>query len=625
MTVDEALTDLRSNRFDISIETKNGEDIRADIIPFLVEYILQIKAFHSLLRKVLYTVETAEAYQVTDLCINGIATYHPDSQIGNIQVPPEAIIPALTGNICIDISATNLGYRPQDLDYRDAIYKAIKDEYESWKRIGKNNKGQDRTSDTLEQVKDFVSPCIIHKDNERTSKPTLDNHDYCYKGRVSDPVVICQDYIGKETWDFAKCDLTLGNGAYYLDNRGVLHKATEGLFRPNFTNADHVALSVEDLNIKKADLGIPGHRFATMFNLFADFTCDHNKRPWDFDFIICRNPNPNPLNARLSDDKSSIIYDTVPYVIPGNGIQPDIGNLNNNYGGVSPSDVTHAIYGLFANGHISITLENYTAANEEDTILRSPNKSIFDSYSSSEQIDIRAGNPSESAEIADTGQFINPDYFPYMGTDSETMKTTLAVPNTSTGRVHLFYLSSQIRVDQNDINFMKGYRLDCGCSVVAIDSRGIDPLPDTIQIQINNGEWWIPDTGKIKFRPGLYTAEISKYEPSPDGPSYTYLITGAVYHAIDDLDTVLTLVYSPGNSENGIYVGNKNIAPSSFFLDNHNEPQTIGYISNYIGNPKSCNFTKYTDTNNDQLTYDEVLLLRIFIMQSQCFSQRLIA
>jgi hypothetical protein len=503
---------LQSNRFDVEILSKiEGTDVRPDVILFLVEFLFRVKAFHSLLRKVLYSVSIHDVYQVTDWCVGGRNTQQYDTDAGRQQVPPEAIIPDTSGDACDLADPRKLGYRDQDLRYREKVITGLMAEFDGWKRVqptcSHNHHGQDRVTEPAQQI-------VLHdgnntySDQDRTTLCDLDGRDYCYKGRVQDPLVWQASQVNSESWQFQMCSLGMGKGIYYLYpslTQAAASRTADGLLgkwsenyrsldakplhftndvRPDFRHArQHPAWRRPSLGITKDNLGFPGHRKPRMYALENDFQHPSWKwRPWDINFQCNCSPRyHNHLNYRLeegSDGDQWLHFDDVPYQLEGNGLIPDVLSLGVHLPGTSEAteeSVTHKIYLASAAGHPAITLScSVDVASQTASTTAAP---LFSSAAACavDYNDFAEGYP------ASTGQYgylrNSTTYFPSMiSQNRDSLASQLGIPfsHSKSTVVLLFKLSSEVRVATTDpqYNYYKGYRLDCGCSRAECDSGG---------------------------------------------------------------------------------------------------------------------------------------------------------
>lgn len=135
--VPDIIKDLQSNRFEIQVVTEDLTEFADPVfLDFAVEFLFRIKAFHSLLNKIIYTIELAETYEVTDWCAGGDITQRFDTDAGTLQVPP-AIIPDLPSDIndCSRLDPTSLGYKDDDIVLRLRKLANLPEEHATWKAL----------------------------------------------------------------------------------------------------------------------------------------------------------------------------------------------------------------------------------------------------------------------------------------------------------------------------------------------------------------------------------------------------------------------------------------------------------------------------------------------------------
>ena len=106
----------------------------------------RLKAFHSLLNKVISRIGLNETYEVTDLCVGGDVAQRYDTDIGMLQVPP-AIIPEIPGDIndCTKLDANSLGYKPEDIALRLRKLTNMPEEHAAWKAFDDRDSQQPST------------------------------------------------------------------------------------------------------------------------------------------------------------------------------------------------------------------------------------------------------------------------------------------------------------------------------------------------------------------------------------------------------------------------------------------------------------------------------------------------
>ena len=409
ISVPTSMSDLQSNRFDIVLTKKDGEQVDPDVILFLVDFLFKIKAFHSLLRKVIITLLASDTYQVTDYCIGGRVQQDIASDVGQQQTPPEAIIPTAPGD-CPHYTPEEYGFRRWDIEYRERILEDLEAEFDAWASLesncAANPEGQDRTTETRDERTILIDAWRSDEDQSRTTHCTLDGTDYCYKGRVDDRTSYQMVLKSDETWRFKPCALGMGAGVYYtysapgflanevlnpyLASTGWIHKYISWMghkyraYSRTDPNSIHysghqgfdasdikynwLAINRPSLDVQRDNLNFPGHRLPGMGALEEDFTHPvWRLKPWDIPIDCgCNKPRyADPLNAELvlgSGGSESLVFDDTPYTIEGNGLIPDISGLAEHVVGSgstisSADDVTHSIYGDMTGGHAAINLQ----------------------------------------------------------------------------------------------------------------------------------------------------------------------------------------------------------------------------------------------------------------------------
>lgn len=269
ITVPQKLTDMRSNRFDIVIlfNRVTGETPDSHLLDFLLDFIFKLKAFHSILRKIVYTTQVIDVYNVMDFCLGGKVAQAPGSDLGELQtIPP--IIPITPGSASETCSPDSFrrGFKDSDLALREEILNGLKEEHDTWRRLDgthlipddlapilasleritpnvpdktlyggtgsiydKATYGKDQpcewTQYGQDRVVDLESPSGIQnsvKDFDQTPDTraklcddtgnTLDN---CFKGRVAQDLIMARDIAITDIASFKPCPLALGEGFYY--------------------------------------------------------------------------------------------------------------------------------------------------------------------------------------------------------------------------------------------------------------------------------------------------------------------------------------------------------------------------------------------------------------------------
>ncbi len=359
IVVPDALKDLQSNRFDISITFKDGSDLfPQNAFTFLLDQIYKLKAFHSLLRKLAFNLDLCDVYNALDFCLGGEQKQDPELDAGKLQVPG-AIIPndPIDPDACDIDSDFDLGYKPEDLALRVKIIEGLEAEHQAWKEedsrtLPDDISGLEALSNLPIRVPSDDDECkynqygqdrvesdpdldVDHEEDERDKVCDLEppTPDYCYKGRVEDaseePRLMA---LLTEIVRCKPCSMGLGRGIYYTipyagedpdatipeyivarcpvhtqsmeklfcDYRnppdGSLHYSDrESITQKMLDGRELKALIRPSLEIEKESLNLPGHRFATMNKLASDFT-HATWRKRPWDYDITCDFNPREEN-----------------------------------------------------------------------------------------------------------------------------------------------------------------------------------------------------------------------------------------------------------------------------------------------------------------------------------------
>lgn len=268
LVVPQKLTDMRSNRFDIVIlfDRITGKTPDSQLLDFLLDFIFKLKAFHSILRKIVYTTQVIDVYNVIDFCLGGRIAQAPGSDLGELQtIPP--IIPTTPGSAqdCGPDSFRR-GFKDADLALREEILNGLKAEHAAWKNLdgthlipddmlpilasleritpnvpdktlfggqgsiyGMATYGKDQpcewTQYGQDRVVDLEEPSGIEnsvKDFDQTpdTRPKLcddtnNTQDNCFKGRVAQDIAFERDVAISEIFSLKPCPLSEGEGFYY--------------------------------------------------------------------------------------------------------------------------------------------------------------------------------------------------------------------------------------------------------------------------------------------------------------------------------------------------------------------------------------------------------------------------
>lgn len=399
LTIDPDLADLQSNRFDVRIlEDATGEEVDSDTLEFLIDYIFKLKPFHSLLRKIIFTVNLSSAYGVLDFCVGGDISQRADIDAGELQVPP-AVIPV--DDECTE-DAWKRGFKDEDIKFRNDLIVDLEYQFQGWKRLDDAYIIDDAT---LAQINSLSAITVTSPDADDSCQLTSEGQDkqftddnstacdtsqsirdYCYKGRVSDGYA---DVKTIPVNDLVRCKpcLGMGYGYYYMipsnptpispyyAKLGTIDKVLQYTDREKFTldmvnPAAFPAIVRPGLDIDKDNLHFPGHRFIRMNALESDYnvtqsnansSVDYSARPWDEIFF-----NPcagetgwNTLNTEIvigTDGDEYYEFDNVDLIIPGNGLTPDIPTLGDHSSSANADYlVTHSIYSSADPPHEAVT------------------------------------------------------------------------------------------------------------------------------------------------------------------------------------------------------------------------------------------------------------------------------
>jgi|10_taG_2_1085330.scaffolds.fasta_scaffold00167_24 hypothetical protein len=148
--VPDVLENLQSNRFDIQVLTETLNEFADPVtLEFAIEFLFRLKAFHSLLNRIVLRIELTETYEVTDLCVGGDIEQRFDIGIGMLQVPP-AIIPQIPENLndCTKLDPISLGYKEEDITLRLRKLANLPEEHAAWKTLD----GREDQLPTVEHV-----------------------------------------------------------------------------------------------------------------------------------------------------------------------------------------------------------------------------------------------------------------------------------------------------------------------------------------------------------------------------------------------------------------------------------------------------------------------------------------
>jgi hypothetical protein len=150
---------LQSNRFDVQLLTEAGEQVTSDVLDFLIDFLFKLKAFHSLLNVIIYSVDLNEVYNVTDICAGGNFFYRYDTEFGRIQVPP-AKIPGLSDISGCMADASDLGFTEDDILYRSRVRALLDENFEAWKVLdSRGGLGSDSSTRLEPNIGSTIGTC----------------------------------------------------------------------------------------------------------------------------------------------------------------------------------------------------------------------------------------------------------------------------------------------------------------------------------------------------------------------------------------------------------------------------------------------------------------------------------
>lgn len=432
------LSNTRTNKFDVEFLSKQDLVIDFNLLQFLLDFVFNLKGFHSLLRKIKVPVELLSVYNVTDTCVDGNDPFKDGTTLGDLQTSP----PIIPSDVTCD-DGNDRGYKKSDLLLRSLILNGLEEEFQAWKALSPSDckftpEGQDKV------VSDFESDSGTNSndydndyDHEPDNRPTLcgDNEqklDYCYKGRVVDNLKNLLVIPLREAYSCNPCGPGLGNVVYWEEypNRAYLDGQKIGLLNQRITHRfgnvslhysdqpyydglsnDTLALVPTGIDIEKDNLGFPSHRFLSMNALTNDFNytdeavdigCfeveEVRRRPWDW--YDC---DPVYLNARLvfkTNGDQELVYDEEDLIYIGNGLTPDIPSLSD-HGDVSDGRIfTNKIYQSAAPSHPSLTFDSsvFTTVETIDTTVLDTG-AIFSSVCTTNGEDFIGGYPASSGLV----------------------------------------------------------------------------------------------------------------------------------------------------------------------------------------------------------------------------------
>lgn len=135
--VPDVLKNIQSNRFDVQVIAEDLTEFADPIfLDFAIEFLFKLKAFHSLLNRIIFSIDLNETYEVTDWCLGGDITQRFDTDAGMLQVPP-AIIPDIPNDIndCSRLDSKTLGYKDEDIILRLRNLANLPEEHAIWRSL----------------------------------------------------------------------------------------------------------------------------------------------------------------------------------------------------------------------------------------------------------------------------------------------------------------------------------------------------------------------------------------------------------------------------------------------------------------------------------------------------------
>ncbi|MDP1711953.1 MAG: phage tail protein [Candidatus Nanopelagicaceae bacterium] len=491
------LTDLRSNRFDVNILYQDGQQIEGDLFEYLIDFIFKLKAFHSLLRKITFTVAPFDVYNVTEYCVGGLNRQDPSFSGGKLEIPPYAFPTGGSSEICPPGTESGAGTANQK--FRSKILNGLIEEHQAWAAL-----------DNTHIIPDALKPIVAALSRVAPGLPEGTACQYTQRGQdlvqYADHVKLCDDfapvdkcYVGRvvesplvtqsvHLSDYVRCrpcNLTYGKGLYYLmpqkplqlneggrfgrlrreydDPNPYLHFTDRPYLQPDLVSRDLLGWQRGPVDVQKPNWFLPGHRFIRG-GLTETFTHpDWKARPWDFPYQadVCNGwQTVNPLHAVLTTvgDAEWLTFDDTPLIYAPNGVVPDVPHYSQQ---PDPGKlVTHKIYGNsrypLAPGdpRNAIVFEQIVPTTESGIMGNVPE--IFHSRTTCG--DFSAGMPATTGRFdydGDHGYDRNPDW-----------DEALQLPSFGTHTVNLQYTyGSGVLVDPSDFVYpqFRGWRFDCDC------------------------------------------------------------------------------------------------------------------------------------------------------------------
>lgn len=556
ITIPNSLSNTRTNKFDVEFISKQGLTIDFNLLQFLLDFVFNLKGFHSILRKIKVPIENFDVYGVTDTCVDGKDPFAAGTALGDLQSSP-AVIP-------IDLSCQeddDRGFSSADTILRKAILDGLEEEFQAWKALSPDDcgitpNGQDKVVDDgiIDSVTDNDLPDYDHEVDDRQtlcgSNPQ--KLDYCYKGRVGDNLKQILVLPSVDRYSCNPCGPGLGDVVYWEEsNRVDIDGQNRGLLRRRILNRQNgstlhytdtpffdklskntLAITPVNVNIEKDNLGYPSHRFLGMGNLENDYNFTDEtisigcfdrsevlKRPWD---EVDECGFPNLLNARLVDigGNQELIWDEEELVYYGNGIESDIPSLSDHNTSVSDGRIiTHKVYQNSSASHPSLAFDSTTFTDDEtidtSSVITGP---IFDSNCLTTNEDYVGGYPSSYGLVsAVKTTFVDGDTDDqFVFSDDETVGIStlnrveiannlcIGYSTDITGIEARFFGNSMEYIDSNNTHYRYyvPLRMDCGClnsSCGTDDPTGVDGISCNDQYLYDNEGNIDPDCDKLEL------------------------------------------------------------------------------------------------------------------------------
>jgi phage tail P2-like protein len=421
LIIPQKLTDLRSNRFDIRIlfNRITGEAPNSQLLDFLLDFIFKLKAFHSILRKLVFTTQVVDVYNVTDFCLSGRISQEAGSDLGELQTLPP-VIPTNQSGCTSEIFKR--GFKESDFLLRDEVLTGLKAEHNAWKaldnthaipdslkpiidsltRIRQNlpteatygtldygiavygelqpceftQHGQDRVIAKHTQIAGTIKRDFDHTidDREKLCDDTNNILDNCFKGRVKQEIDSDRILLLRELIRCRPCGLMGGTGFYYT--KPLVHKTLNSAEYNEVTygRVEYGGHEIDTSDIK--NLGI-SHLTDLLIRATADTDIIN------FTGTLGLTKNDIFTNDRIAIRRPSLDIDKDNMFFPGHRfvqMSSLVDDFSSNYYTFRPWDFNPRCvnptddfiygeeeYGIFAYGATTITLDDLDAQLIEDS------------------------------------------------------------------------------------------------------------------------------------------------------------------------------------------------------------------------------------------------------------------